>query len=138
MFVHLLLVSINFLFLFECIFYIEMDSLSLQGQTLLKTHPISSHAIGFLRDRKKEIVVIAQSKGIHMYNLATQKFEEEIKMSTGGSISCLTISMNWAITQAMTWFSLPQAWQLERLVSMGRLSLNLTLISQPNVLTFSW
>ena len=51
-----------------------MDSLSLQGQTLLKTHPIAPFSIAYLEDRKKKLAMIAQPKGIHVYNLESGRF----------------------------------------------------------------
>ena len=51
-----------------------MDSLRLQGQTLLKTRPIASHSVAYLNDRKKHLALIAQPKGIYVYNLDSNKF----------------------------------------------------------------
>lgn len=70
-----------------------MDSLSLIGQTLLKTHPIAPHSIAHLQDRKKDLMAIAQPRAIHFYSIDSAKFEDELKIGDrSGSISCLTVS----------------------------------------------
>lgn len=68
------------------------DHINLTSKTRLKTNPITVNSMCLLRDRKSVKIFIVHSKGVHIYDINNQTFED-IKMGEISGIgSCLTRS----------------------------------------------
>jgi hypothetical protein len=52
------------------------DSISLTAKSRLKTNRIHANSMTIVRDRKTIKIFIAHSKGVHIYDAQSHKFED--------------------------------------------------------------
>lgn len=68
-----------------------MADIGLTSQTKLKTGSIFANGICLLKDKKGPKVFIAHAAGLHIYEPASDKFED-VNLAPDSSVSCLSTS----------------------------------------------